>query len=68
MIDTDSKLSTRYYDKRDDFEFHIVNIPSGPSDGVYILQPLKICTMLLTLQSFWISPHVPGSSTLDSRL
>ena len=43
IIDTGGKLSTRLYDKRDDFDFHIVNfpylssnIPSGPSYGVYI--------------------------------
>ena len=43
FIDSRSKLSTRLYDKRDDFDFHIVNvpflsgnIPSGPSYGVYI--------------------------------
>ena len=38
IIDSGGKLSTRLYDKRDDFDFHIVNfpflssnIPSGPS-------------------------------------
>ena len=43
IIDSGGKLSTRLYDKRDDFDFHIVNfpylssnIPSGPSYGVYI--------------------------------
>ena len=42
------KLSTRPYDKRDDFDFHIVNfpylssnIPSGPSYGVYISQLIR---------------------------
>ena len=36
------------YDKRDDFDFHVVNfpylssnIPSGPSDGVYISQLIR---------------------------
>ena len=45
IIDSRGKLSTRLYDKRDDFDFHIVNfpflssnIPSGPSYGVYISQ------------------------------
>ena len=45
IIDSGGKLSTRLYDKRDDFEFRIVNfpflssnIPSGPSYGVYISQ------------------------------
>ena len=43
IIDSGGKLSTRPYDKRDDFDFHIVNfpflssnIPSGPSYGVYV--------------------------------
>ena len=43
--DSGGKLSTRLYDKCDDFDFHIVNfpflssnIPSGPSYGVYISQ------------------------------
>ena len=42
------ELSTRLYDKRDDFDFHIVNFPylssnrpSGPSYGVYISQLIR---------------------------
>ena len=48
IIDSGDKLSTRLYDKRDDFDFHIVNfpylssnIPSGPSYGVYISQLIR---------------------------
>ena len=48
IIDSGGKLLTRLYDKRDDFDFHIVNfpflssnIPSGPSYGVYILQLIR---------------------------
>ena len=48
MIDSGDKLSTRLYDKHDDFDFHIVNfpflysnIPSGPSYGVYISQLIR---------------------------
>ena len=48
IIDNGGKLSTRLYDKRDDFDFHIVNfpflssnIPSGPSYGVYISQLIR---------------------------
>ena len=48
IIDSGGKLSTRLYDKRDDFDFHIVNfpflssnIPSGPSYGVYISQLIR---------------------------
>ena len=47
-IENDGKLSTKLYDKRNDFDFHIVNfpslssnIPSGPSYGVYILQLIR---------------------------
>ena len=48
VIDSGGKLSTRLYDKRDDFDFHIVNfpylssnMPSGPSYGVYISQLIR---------------------------
>ena len=48
IIDSGGKLVTRLYDKRDDFDFHIVNfpflssnIPSGPSYGVYISQLIR---------------------------
>ena len=47
-MDMVGKLSTRLYDKCDDFEFHVVNfpflfsnIPSSPSYGVYISQLIK---------------------------
>ena len=48
IIDSGGKLSTRLYDKRDDFDFYIVNfpflssnIPSGPSYGLYISQLIR---------------------------
>ena len=48
IIDRGGKLSTKLYDKRDDFDFHIVNfpflssnIPSDPSYGVYISQLIR---------------------------
>ncbi len=47
-INNNKGLSTKLYDKRDDFNFHIVNfpfmssnIPSGPSYGVYISQLIR---------------------------
>ena len=47
-IDSGGKLSTRLYDKRDEFDFHLVNFPflssnisSGPSYGVYISQLIR---------------------------
>ena len=48
IIDNGGKLSIRLYDKRDDFDFLIVNfpflssnIPSGPSFSVYIPQLIR---------------------------
>ena len=48
IIDSAGRLSTRPYDKRDDFDFHVVNfpflssnIPPDPSYGVYILQLIR---------------------------
>ena len=48
IIDSGGTLSTRLYDKREDFDFYIVNfpflssnIPSGPSYGVYVLQLIR---------------------------
>ena len=48
IIDSGGKLSTRLYEKRDDFDFHIFNfpylssnIPSGPSYGMYISQLIR---------------------------
>ena len=48
IIDSGGKLSTRLYDKREDFDSHIVNfpflssnIPSSPSYGVYISQLIR---------------------------
>ena len=45
---SNNRLYTKLYDKRDDFEFHIVNfpfllnnIPSIPSYGVYISQLIR---------------------------
>ena len=45
IIESNNRLYTKLYDKRDDFDFHIVNfpflssnIPSSPSYGVYISQ------------------------------
>ena len=50
-IEKDGKLSTKLNDKRDDFDFHIVNfpflssnIPPGPSYDLYILQFIRYAT------------------------
>ena len=48
IIESNNRLYTKLYDKRDDFDFHIVNfpflssnIPSRPSYGVYISQLIR---------------------------
>ena len=48
IIESNNRLYTKLYDKRDDFDFHIVNfpflssnIPSSPSYGVYISQLIR---------------------------
>ena len=48
LIDSGVKLSTRLYDKRDDFDFHVFSfpflsssVPSGLSYGVYISQLIR---------------------------
>ena len=48
IIGSNNRLYTKLYDKRDDFDRHIVNfpflssnIPSGPSYGVYISQLIR---------------------------
>ena len=60
------KLSTRLYDKRDDFDFHIVNfpflssnIPSSPSYGVYISQLIRYTTCLLFVFLILVGVELP---------
>ena len=59
IIYSGGKLSTRLYDKGDNFDFHIVNfpflscnIPSGPSYGVYISQLLRHARCCLHYDDF----------------
>ena len=54
VIDSGGRPSTRFYDKRDDFDFHIVNfpfpsgnIPSSPSYGVYIWQLIRYAVHIM---------------------
>ena len=53
------KYVTEVYDKRDDFNFHIVNfpymcsnIPAKPTYGVYISQLIRICRICDNYSSF----------------
>ena len=59
IIDSGGKLSTRLYDKRDDFDFHIFNfpflssnIPYGPCYGVYISQLIRYARCCLHYDDF----------------
>ena len=63
IIDSGGKLSTRLYDKHDDFDFHIVNfsflssnIPSGPSYGVYISQLFRYARCCSHYEDFRYHP------------
>ena len=58
-IDSDGWLRTKLYDKRDDFDFHIVNFPSicsnipvAPAYGVYISQIIRYSRACGSYQDF----------------
>ena len=58
-IGTDEKLATKLYDKRDDFDFPIVNfphlssnIPLSPAYGVYISQMIRYARACSTYEQF----------------
>ena len=63
IIESNNRLYTKLYDKRDDFDFHIVNfpflssnIPSSPSYGVYISQLIRYarcCQDIILLIISW---------------
>ena len=69
-IDNKGNLCTRLYDKRDDFNFPIVNfpflssnIPSSPAYGVYISQLIRYARAWSTYKDF-----VSRSQLLTSKL
>ena len=69
-IDANKKLHTKLYDKRDDFDFHIVNfpfldsnIPSSPAYGVYISQLIRYARACTEYTDF-----VDRSKSLTSKL
>ena len=56
---TNGHFCTTVFDKRDNFDFHIVNfpfmssnIPSGPSYGVYISQLIRIARICSNYEDF----------------
>ena len=58
-LDDSGQLSTKIYDKRDDFNFKIINltnkcsnIPASPAYGVYILQLIRYARASITYSDF----------------
>jgi hypothetical protein len=58
-IDSEGRLRTKLYDKRDDFNFPIVNfpficrnIPAAPAYGVYISQMIRYSRACASYQDF----------------
>jgi hypothetical protein len=61
LIDSDGRLTTSLYDKRDDFDFAIVNfpflcsnIPLSPAYGVYISQLMRYARACFAYEDFSI--------------
>ena len=59
LIDSEERLRTKLYDKRDDFNFPIVNspficsnIPAAPAYGVYIYQLIRYSRACGSYQDF----------------
>ena len=66
-IDKDSRLRVKIYDKRDDFNFDIVNfpflcgnIPQSPSYGVYISQLIRYACASTIIRKSRVSYPGPG--------
>jgi hypothetical protein len=58
VVDDSGQLSTKIYDKRDDFNFKIINfpnmcsnIPASPAYGVYISQLIRYAESLIDITS-----------------
>ena len=69
-IDANTNLHTKLYDKRDDFDFHIVNfpfldsnIPLSPAYGVYISQLIRYARACTEYTDF-----IDRSKILTSKL
>ena len=60
-FDTNGQLYIRLYDKRDDFNFSIINfphfdsnIPNAPTYGVYISKPIPTLELAVFIKTFYI--------------
>ena len=70
-IDKDQHLTTKIYDKRDDFDFSIVNfpflcsnIPRSPAYGVFISQLIRYSRACSSYQDFLIRAKLLTSKLL----
>jgi hypothetical protein len=74
-LDTNGKITTQLYNKRDDFNFSIVNfpylcsnIPASPAYGVYISQLIRYAQACSTYDQFLVRGSlvdVTGVSTVS---
>ena len=60
-------VSSKIYDKRDDFDFDIVNVPfldgdvpRRPSYGVYISQPIRFAIVFVTKKTLMLVIKIMG--------
>ena len=51
-VGSDGRLRTKLYDKRDDFNFPIMNFPAAPAYGVYICQVIRYSRTCASYQDF----------------
>ena len=68
--DKSSNITTKLYDKRDAFGFHIVNfpfvssnIPSAPAYDVYASQLIRYARCCSNYNDFFITPQGPSDKT-----
>ena len=73
-FDEDSKLFTRLYDKRDDFDFPIVNfpylssdIPESPAYGVFVSQLILYAQVCSKFEDFLFRGSILVSKLLKQR-
>ena len=73
-LDEDGKLFTRLDDKRDDFDFHVVNfpylsnnIPESPAYGVFVSQLIRYARVCSKYEDFLFSGSILVSKLLKQR-
>ena len=74
-FDEDGKLFTRLYDKRDDFDFPIVNfpylssnIPESPAYGVFVLQLIRYARVCSKIWRFFVQRIYSGFKVIEDGI